>query len=192
MQVNDTNRNRRDIGWLGLLCLVLQLAIAPYVTIAEGVANLAIVYTGYVALSIGGRTGVLCGFFAGVAYDLTTTGPLGLMAAILTVAAFAMGAEDRNRLSEDSSGAMVMYLIVSLAAVLAYHLAMLASGQASSLVDALVGRALPTYVLTTVAFLPFAYAGARPGAGGSSGVGLGTGRGRGRGRRGGKYDLGGL
>lgn len=190
MQVNDTNRNRRDIGWVGLLCLVLQVALAPYLTIADGVANLALVFAGYVALSIGGRTGVACGFAAGVVYDLATTGPLGLMACTLTVAAFAMGMEDRNRLGEDTGGALVMYLIVSLAAILFYHLFMLGMGQVASLVDALVRRALPTYLLTTLAFLPFAWAGARSSGSGTPTLGQ---RRAARARRGsGRFDLGGL
>lgn len=99
MQVKDSNKNKRSIGWLALACLVLQLAVAPNFGIGNGRINFALIFSAVVALTIGGRTGVLCGFLAGFVFDLSTTGPVGLMALLLTVSSFQMGMECRNRLS---------------------------------------------------------------------------------------------
>jgi rod shape-determining protein MreD len=187
MQVNDSNRNRRHILLLALLCLVLQIAISPNVGIGDGRANFALVFAAYVALTIGGRTGVLCGFLSGLVYDLSTTGPIGLMALLLTVASFVLGMEDRNRLGEDPSGSVVIFLITCAATLAAYHLAMLLVGQSSSFVDVMVLRWAPTLLLTVIAFLPFAYVGAHAGGsplslgGGKRSRGkLGSGLGQGR------------
>ncbi|EUB32905.1 rod shape-determining protein MreD [Olsenella uli] len=157
MRVNDSGKNRRDIGWMGLACLVLQLALAPNITVANGHINFAIVFAGIVALSYGGPTGVLCGFLSGLVFDLCSTGPIGLMALLLTISSFVLGIENRNRLSDDSSGALVVYLISTFATILVYHLVMLLFGQAGSFVDAFVLRALPTFALTAAAYLPAAY-----------------------------------
>ncbi|OFK24314.1 MULTISPECIES: rod shape-determining protein MreD [Olsenella] len=157
MQVHDTNRHRRDSSLLALACLVLQIALAPNLALANGHINFALVFCAVISLTVGGSWGVLCGFVAGLVFDLCTTGPVGLMAFLLTVASFVMGMESRNRLQDDSSAAMILFFIVCFGVCFAYNLAMLLVGQASSVVDVLFLRSLPTFLLTSLTFLPFAY-----------------------------------
>lgn len=188
MQVKDSNRNKRSIGWLALACLVLQLAVAPNFGIGNGRINFALIFSAVVALTIGGRTGVLCGFLAGVVFDLSTTGPVGLMALLLTVSSFQMGMECRNRLSEDLGPSVILFAIHALVVSLVYHLAMLVVGQASSAFDVIVLRMLPTFFLTVLAFAPFAYIYSR---GGGNGLDLGRKSARGgHAKHGSKYSLG--
>ena len=99
MQISDKNREARGIALTAIICAVLQLAIAPNVGLGNGRANLALVFAATVALTSGGGRAVVCGFFAGLFYDLSTTGPIGLMALLLSVCGFALGGEGRNRLS---------------------------------------------------------------------------------------------
>ncbi|MEE1044060.1 MAG: rod shape-determining protein MreD [Olegusella sp.] len=169
MQVRDTNKDRRSIGVLALVCAVVQLAIAPNIVLGAGRANIALVFAGIVALSIGGRTGVFAGFCAGLFYDMTTTGPVGLMALLLTVCSYVLGTEERNRLADDPTASLAVFAVGDLAVCLAYHVTLLLVGQTTSVVDALVARTLPSFVLTFVAFLIFTYFLTR-GSGGSSGV----------------------
>ncbi|MEE8723626.1 MAG: rod shape-determining protein MreD [Atopobiaceae bacterium] len=157
MQVRDTNKDRRGIGTLAVVCAVLQLAIAPNIAIGNGRANIALVFAACVALSIGGRQGVLMGFLSGMFFDLSTTGPIGLMSLLLTVASFFMGIEERNRMSDDPLGSFTLFAGVSFVVTLLYHFAMLLVGQASSLFDVLVLRTLPTYLLTLLTFAIFEY-----------------------------------
>lgn len=185
MQVNDTNKHRHDSAWLALLCLVLQLCLSPSLALGNGHINFSLVYCAVVSLTIGGSWGVLCGFLAGLVFDLSSTGPVGLMALLLTVAAFVMGMESRNRLQDDSSAALILFAIVCFLTCLVYNLTMLLVGEASSLLDVLFLRSVPTFVLTALSFLPFAYFLSR---GSSSGVGLGM-RGS-HAKRAGKYDIG--
>lgn len=157
MQVADKNRDTRSTLLLILLCAVLQLALAPNIGFGNGRANFALVFSACVALSKGGRTGVLCGFFSGLFFDLSTTGPIGLMAFCLTVSSYVLGIEGRNRMAGDLAASMALFSVASLGVSFAYHLAMLLVGQASSIIDVIVFRTLPTAALTIVAFVPFAY-----------------------------------
>ncbi len=168
MQVRDTNKDRRSIGVLAIVCAVVQLAVSPNIGFGAGRANIALVFAGIVALSIGGRTGVLAGFLAGLFYDMTTTGPIGLMALLLTVCSYVLGTEERNRLADDPTSSLALFAIADFAVCLAYHVTMLLVGQASSLIDALIVRTLPTFVLTLVAYLIFSYFLTRGPGGGAS------------------------
>ena len=156
MQVKDTSRSRRDYGILAGICLFLQVAIAPYVQIGLGHANLAVVFAAIVAMLSGGPVGVLVGFLSGLIFDLSTTGPIGLMAFILTIASFVVGMEGRNRLAGDLIGSFATFAEMAAAVGLTYQMAMFLTGDAHSLYDVLVLRTLPSFALTFVAFLPFA------------------------------------
>ena len=59
-------------------------------------------------------------------------------------------------MSGDLASAATTFAVAALGVSFVYHLAMLLVGQSSSLIDALFLRALPTALLTIVAFLPFA------------------------------------
>lgn len=157
MQVADKNRDARGMALLAVLCAVLQLALAPNLGLGNGRANFALVFSACVALSIGGRRGVLAGFAAGLFFDLSTTGPVGLMAFCLTVSSYVLGLEGRGRMVGDLASSVARFSAASLAVSLAYHLAMLLVGQADSLLDVVVFRTLPTALLTVACFLPFAY-----------------------------------
>lgn len=157
MQVKDSNKYRRDFGVLAIICLFLQVAVAPNVGFGNGRANLALVFAGLVSLLVGGQIGVLCGFLAGLVFDLSTTGPIGLMSCLLTVASFVAGIEARNRIGDDFMGSMRLFCWMAGAVTLIYHFTMLLVGEASSLMDVILLRSVPTLLLTVLAYAPFAY-----------------------------------
>ncbi len=129
MQVKDTNKNRRDVAILAVVCLVLQLAVAPNLALGNGHINFALVFAGIIALTRGGRIGVICGFVAGLVFDLLGTGPMGVMSLLLTVASYFMGIEVRNRLAEDFSGSMIVYVIAAVGVCLLHNLTMSSSAR---------------------------------------------------------------
>ena len=157
MQVADKNREARSIVVLAVICAVAQLALAPNLGIGNGRANFALIFSACVALLVGGRKAVLAGFLAGLFFDLSSTGPVGLMSFCLTVSSYVLGLEERNRMAGDLGVAVALFAVADLGVGLVYHLAMLLVGEASSLLDVLVYRTLPTAALTFVFFLPFAY-----------------------------------
>ncbi|WP_321971439.1 rod shape-determining protein MreD [Paratractidigestivibacter sp.] len=171
MQINDKTHDTGGLVALAVICAVCQLALAPNIGIASGRANFALVFAACYALTRGGDAAISAGFFAGLLFDLSTTGPIGLMAFILTLVSRFLGAEQRTRMAADFSSCVVMTFAASLASALAYSLAMLLTGNSSSILDALVFRAIPSAFLTIVAFLPFAYYFLRVRSGSSLGAG---------------------
>lgn len=157
MQVADRNRDARTTAVLAAICFVLQIALAPNFGLGNGRANFALVFAACIALAQGGKRAVIAGFAAGLVFDLSTTGPVGLMAFCLTGASYLMGLEGRDRMSGDLASSATTFAAAALGVSFAYHLAMLLVGQASSILDVLFFRTLPTALLTFVAFLPFAY-----------------------------------
>lgn len=182
MQVADRGRETRDTIVLAVLCLVLQLALAPNVALGSGHPNFALIFSACVAMQVGGTRGVVAGFVSGLLFDLSSTTPIGLMAFCLTVASFCLGLEQRNRMAGDLGSAMGLFCAATLGVSLVYHLAMLLVGQASSIIDVVIFRALPAALLTVVFFVPFAYYYSRvrvsgPGIGGAGSLKAGAGRG---------------
>ncbi len=171
MQVNDLNRNRRFIAILSAACVLLQLALAPHVAFGNGHPNFCLVLTGCAALALGGRRGVIFGFLTGLFFDLCTTGPVGLMAFELTLAGFFLGSEIRNRIKDDTRAAILNFLIAAAIVELVYNSTMLVVGQATSLVDVIVMRALPSTILDVLMFVPLAFILARGPQGPSLGHG---------------------
>lgn len=153
MQLKDRNTSRRDVGIFSVVCLLCQLGLAPAISLGAGHPNLALVFSALVSLTYGGDLGVACGFAAGLVFDLSTTGPMGLMTLLLTVMAFILGMETHDRLGEDVTMTLIPVAVSALAVSLAYHLSMLLAGEATSLFDVVVVRALPTALLTFVAYV---------------------------------------
>lgn len=180
MQVNDRSQNTRSISLIAAVCLVAEIAFAPYIALASGHPNFAFVFCAVIALTLGGKTGVICGFAAGLAFDLCTTGPVGLMAALLTLCAYALGVECRDRLSDDAVATLLPVIVADLSVALCYGIAMLVLGDSSSALDVIIFRVLPTALLTLVAYLPFAWLSGRGRKGPGSSL---------TGRRGSRYSV---
>lgn len=187
MQVKDANKHRRATALLAVGCLLLQIALAPNLALGNGRANFALVFVGVYALSVGGRSGVVAGFLAGLVYDLLTTGPFGLMSCIGTLFAYGLGREARNRFADGFVASLSTFGIGLFAAMAAYNLTMLLVGESADFFDILFLRSLPSYALTFVCFLPFAHHQVRMA---SQGHGLGSGS-KG-GKHAGHYDVNGI
>ena len=157
MQVKDANRSRRLIAVLAVICFVGQLALAPHLRILDGQINFAIVFAGCVALAVGHRSGVISGFAAGLIFDLSSTGPVGLMAALLTASSFILGLEGNNRFIEDPRRATVYFAGSTGAVTLIYHVAILLMGDSKGFVDVMFRRWVPTAIMTFVVFLIFSF-----------------------------------
>jgi len=186
MQIKNTNKSRKSTVALAICCFVLQVAIASNIGLEHGRANLALVFCGVYALWKGGRKAVVAGFVAGVIYDLLTTGPFGLMAGLCTLVAYGLGIEARNRFVDGMMSAITSFGIASFIALLFYHLTMVFLGESSNIIDMFVLRTLPSFTMTFIAFLPFAYWRVRES---SKSHGLGSGSKGAAAKRGSHYDV---
>ena len=182
MQIQDKNRQRKTVIILAIICGILQLSLAHVMTIGNGHPNFAFVFALCMALMRGGSVGVLSGFAAGLFFDLTTTGPFGLMALLFTVACFILGQNVRNNLAENPRVSLAQGALACLAVNLVYSIAMLFTGDATSIIDVVFICALPSAILTFLVFIPFALILSRQsrlsmGLGGTIGRSLGSHRG---------------
>lgn len=156
MRAQETVQGRGILAWLALACLVGQLAFVPYLGIAQGRANLALVFAGVVSLLMGGRAAVVCGFLAGLVFDLSTTGPMGLMSLLLTLCSYSLGRESRNRLNETLVKVLSSFSGHAALVIAAYHVALPIAGIEVQPVPLVIGRMLPSLLLTLIAFVPAA------------------------------------
>ena len=185
MDLRDSGSSGVGLVILCVICAVAQITVAPNLNLFGGCANFALILTACVAMSEGGPKAVVVGFCAGLFFDLSSTGPMGLMSLELTALASVVGASGRNRFAESPLELARVYVACAASVQLVYQLVMLAVGHTSSLWDALVYRFMPGVFLDVVCFVPFAFFFLRQVTAGSS-LGLG-----GKGRRG-RFDTPGL
>ena len=114
------------------------------------------------------RNNYLLNRLSGLFFDLCTTGPIGLMALLTTVASYLLGMEVRNKIATDGFRTIVDFAIAAFAVSLVYHLMMIVLGDGVSVFDALFLRTLPTVLLTVIAYLPFVLILSHRDGGGSS------------------------
>jgi hypothetical protein len=79
------------------------------------------------------------------------------MSFLLTIGSFLMGMEPRNRMADDFAGSLRTFSWLAAGVTLLYHVAMFLVGEASSIMDVVFMRTVPTLALTVLAFAPFAY-----------------------------------
>lgn len=174
MIVNDTSKNKRSLVILGIVLGVLQLAVVPNVALVGGRCNLALVFVALACLGGSAASAPAIGFGAGLFYDLAGSGPIGLMALLLTLLGFALASAGRSRVSDDPAASVTIFVPASLLVGFLYAIVLLVVGQASSFVEVVFLRALPGCVLDVVAFAVCAFVLARFG---SSPSGFGGGKG---------------
>ena len=74
-ELNSSGPSRGRLSGIAVACILLHLALAPQIHLFGGAFNFMLVLTVSLAISLDSRTMVYIGFFSGLLYDLTTTGP---------------------------------------------------------------------------------------------------------------------
>ena len=156
MQNIDKNTKKRLTTTLAVICVPLQLVIAPNLPIISGYANFMLILSALYAQLFGGRYGVIAGFLCGLFFDFCSTNPLGLMALLLTVSSYLLGMEVRNKLNDDPSVSITQFSVVAVAVSVAYSL-VLVMLESVGIIEALFLRALPTAVVTVIFYVPFVH-----------------------------------
>lgn len=157
MLVNDPTKVRRQTVILALVLGLLQIAVAPNIGIGSGRANLALVFVGCMCMGSESSTAPFYGFFAGLFYDLVGSGPIGLMALILTAAAWILSLAGQTKPSEDLGSALAFYGPVAAVVNVVYAIVLLISGQAESFIATIVFHALPAIILDIAVFALVAF-----------------------------------
>lgn len=177
-ELNNAGPTRGRLIAIALVCLILHLAFAPQLRPFGGTFNFMLVLTASMAISVDSRSMVYIGFFSGLVYDLTTTGPIGLMSLLLALVGYGVAMISRGL----TSGVGMETLRVVIAAIfgvnMIYAVAMLLLGVESSVLTSIGVHGLASTVLDVLASVPFLLmAGAQAGSRGFSARGRAHGRG---------------
>lgn len=140
----------------GIVCAVLQVGFAPHLHILNGHPNFALIFAGCAMATLPPVPSLLCGFFAGVFFDLVGAGPFGLMAFCLSVMNFLCGLDTAKRMGESWKET---YRLFCLCALGVEFVALLGSAIAGDIhtPQALVTSFLPAVFWDVLLAIPFFY-----------------------------------
>lgn len=122
--------------------LVLQAVVAPNIAIMGAMPNFMLVYAGVSAMLHQGDASLVAACISGFVFDLATGGTVGVMAALLTLAAFATSKAGAVFGSDTLGVSLVVSMTCSLLVEVLYALFYVASAGVP-VFDALFMRAVP-------------------------------------------------
>ncbi|MDO5032538.1 rod shape-determining protein MreD [Corynebacterium sp.] len=156
MEFKHTGRThtRRPLVAACVIALLLQLALAPQISLFGGRINFMLVLVATAAVGGESRILVYLGFAAGMLFDLTSAVPLGLMALLLTLSGYAVANMTRGIAPGVHMDALRMSGVCIAAVNLIYAIAMVAMGVTSGMMTSL-GIALASTLLDIVVAVPF-------------------------------------
>lgn len=155
MEYRDTAHSQRALAILIAVAAVLQVALAPQISILGGRINFMVILAGAVALMGNASQAVYVGFGAGLLYDLTSPVPVGLMTLILTASSFVLVQMASAGTSGFSSTSLRFMGFFSVVVCLLNGIALFFMGSERDLLLSLGGHGLMSAVLTTVVSIPF-------------------------------------
>ena len=110
----DNSQPRTSITLVSILiAIVLQLVVAPAITIGGVVPNFIMVVAVITALRNGPVRSTIIGFLLGLVFDLCSLGPMGAMTLVLTILSYAVSSLNRGGFG----GSIVIELITLIAAI---------------------------------------------------------------------------
>lgn len=126
-----------------IAAVLLQIAIAPAITLFAAMPNFILVYALLVAIVRPGTAGPVLPFVVGLIFDVVSGGPIGAMAFLLVLVAFlasrAFAVLDNDTLFMP----LVIFVASTLIVEVLYGVLLLLLGFDASLLSAFVYRALP-------------------------------------------------
>ena len=133
-----------------IVAVILQIVLAPYIAIGPGMPNFVVIFAVVVAVAAPHSYGCILPFAMGMAFDLTSGGPVGAMSFSLTLFTFLL-ARYFGHIGNDS---LFMSLAFIALGVLLVELSY--GGFNASLFEALAYRIAPCFVYDlVVAFVLF-------------------------------------
>lgn len=133
-----------------LIAMVLQAGLAPYITILGVTPNILLLAVVSVALSSGPDEGALAGFVGGLLFDLLGTGPVGVMALVLTLTGFLAGLLHSELFAEGWLLPLTVLAVAALSSEVAYGLLIRMFGEGFPFWRAFLTKMLPGAAYDTV------------------------------------------
>ncbi len=165
MDLHEQGASSRTFVIAAVVCVLLQVGLAPQISIAGGRVNFMIILVCLAVFSGDPTRAVVCGFCSGLFYDLSAAVPVGIMSLLLTVGSFALVHSAAGQVGASSSARGITVGAFALVINVVYSIILLFMGLESSFVVAVFGHALPSSILTGLVAIPFLMSGAAPQAG---------------------------
>lgn len=158
MRLHESGATPRAYAAMAVVACLLQVGIAPQISLFGGTFNFMVVLAVSLALTRGPHASVIAGFLCGLFFDLTSPVPVGLMALVLTVASFAVSTMAHG-MAPGITAEGVRLAVVSIFAVnIVYAVFLYMLGVQTDLLWTL-GHGVSGAVLDSVCCLPFIAAG---------------------------------
>ena len=151
MEVRDPHRQRRSLAIACAVAAVLQLALAPQISLFGGAFNFMLVFA--LCMSMGNEIG--SAFFSGLFYDMTSAAPVGLMSLLLTIGCFSLATVSHGVSGNVSTDTMRLIAVAILAINVVNGVVLFFMGVEGGFVSAVLVHGLASTVLDTIAALPF-------------------------------------
>lgn len=129
---------------------LLQVGVAPYISINGISPNFFIIVVVIAAMIEGSNQGAVVGFIGGLAYDLIGIGPIGPAALVLSITGYLVGLLAQHLFAEGWLLPITVLGIASLFSELIYLIVSAVMGSSVPFFTALYAFVLPTAVYTTV------------------------------------------
>ncbi|MCL2881644.1 MAG: rod shape-determining protein MreD [Coriobacteriia bacterium] len=133
-----------------LVAFLLQVAVGPYIAIMSVRPNFLLIVTIIMALVNGPVEGVFVGFAAGILLDLLGTGPFGPAALVMCVVGYLAGVLHERIFAQGWLLPVLVLAASSLLNEILYLIAQISLGQRMSFFSALLTKAIPTVLYTTL------------------------------------------
>lgn len=140
---------------LALVCFALQIFLAPNIMLGAGQINFALIFVGLVSFTHSRKAAIISGFLGGIVFELLGASVIGIMPCLLSIVGYVLASDVRARIQEDPLFSFIVFGVCSFAVSCLHFIVLLILGTQPSILEALVFRMLPVFVLTTFAFIPF-------------------------------------
>jgi len=129
-----------------LVATLLQVALAPYISIGGVTPNFLLLVVVTLALTTGPTEGAASGFVAGMLFDLIGTGPVGPMALVLCITGFLAGLLHEQMFAEGWLLPFTVLAVAAISAEIAYWLVLSLLGSGGPFWSSLFTKMLPAAV----------------------------------------------
>lgn len=155
MEFKHSGTSARPLAIACILAVVLQVALAPQLSVFGGRINFMLVLVAAAAVGGESRTLVYLGFFAGLFYDLTAAVPVGLQALLLCVTGYGLALMSRGINPQARADALRFAGVGIVGVNVVYGSILFFMGIETSLMGALLSHALASSVLDIAVAVPF-------------------------------------
>lgn len=146
----DAGRGRSPLIICGLVAFVLQVALGSQISFFGGCLNFMAAFACAAALQGDSGAAAITGFVAGLAYDLSATVPVGLMALVLAIGSYVVAGLSAG-LGGGFSGRSFQFLAIALVIeMFVYSIALVLVGVEGDILIALGSHGLMTSLISLV------------------------------------------